>query len=200
VSFIRTQLWDFELTDGKVFDAVLSVVGELEPTSVHAKTQLQRPSVRVRDASTDTTVETITSDVPDLISVHGALAPSSVAAPDATLSISFRRGQPFPGTAPLVWTINCELGEIQLVSPSGTALQASAGDDVSIRVHHFDTDKVEDISWAWKDRQQDLPIMARSVSECLYAFAEGREEGEGWAGIESAAVRAGMIEQFLSSA
>lgn len=42
--------------------------------------------------------------------------------------------------------------------------------------------------------------MARTVSECLYAFAEGREEGDGWAGIESAAVRARLIEHFLNTA
>jgi hypothetical protein len=188
------------LTAREVFDSVLSVVGELDSSTVHTKTQLQRPTVRVRDVSANKIVETVTSDVPDLLTVHGALTSSSLAAPNATLSINFRRGQPFPGTPPLVWTINCERGEIRLLSPSGTALQASAGDDVSIQVHHFDTDKVEDISWTWKERQQGLPLMARSVSECLYAFAEGRNEGDGWAGIESAAVRAKLIEQFLDTA
>ena len=39
---------------------------------------------------------------------------------------------------------------------------------------------------------------AKSVSESLYAFAEGRVEGDGWAGIESAATTAGLIESFLS--
>jgi hypothetical protein len=178
----------------------LSVVGELEPSTVHAKSQLQRPDVRVRDPSTNEIVESMTSDVPDLLSVHGALTPSPLTAPNATLSLLFRRGQPFPGDPPLTWNINCERGEIRLVSPSGTGLQASGADDVSIKVHHYDTNEVEDVNWAWSERQQELPIMARTVSECLYAFAEGREEGDKWAGVESAAVRARMIEQFLDAA
>ncbi|KAH6140635.1 hypothetical protein HBI64_026100 [Parastagonospora nodorum] len=185
---------------GHLFDTVLSVVGELDSSTIHAKAQLQRPSVRIRDTSTDKIVETITSDVPDLLSIHGALTPTSLAAPKATLCVGFRRGQPFPGTPPLVWTINCERGEIRLVSPSGTALQANAGDDVSIQIHRFDTDNVENVRWTWKEPQQALPLMARSVSECLYAFAEGREDGDGWAGIDSAAVRARSIERFLDSA
>lgn len=139
--------------------------------------------------------------MPDLLTLHGALAPSSQSKPGATLSILFRRGQPFPGTPSLVWTINCERGEIRLVSPAGIALQARGYDSpVTIQVHHFDTDKVEDIEWKWSERQEELPILARAVSECLYAFAEGREAGDGWADIESAAVKARLIEQFLSAA
>jgi hypothetical protein len=184
-----------------VFDFVLSVVGELDQSSLHVKTQLQRPAIRVRDPSTNEIVEHITSDVPDLLSLHGALAASPQSVPGATLSFLFRRGQPFPGTPSLVWTINCEFGEIRLVSPGGIALQASAGtESVSIQVHHFETNEVEDIEWAWSERQQELPLLAKAVSECLYAFAEGREEGNGWAGVESAAGRARLIEHFLSTA
>jgi hypothetical protein len=184
----------------EVFDFVLSVVGELESSSVHAKAQIQRPNIRVRDTSKNEIIEHMTSDVPDLLSVHGALAPSPLTAPNATLSLFFRRGQPFPGDPPLVWNINCEHGEIRLVSPSGTGLQASGATDVSIKVHHYDTNEVEDVEWAWSERQKGLPIMARTVSECLYAFAEGREEGDGWVGIESAAGRARMIKGFLDAA
>lgn len=97
------------------------------------------------DPSTNEIIDRMTSDVPDLLSVHGALAPSPLTAPNATVSLLFRRGQPFPGTPPLVWTINCERGEIQLVSPSGTGLQASSANNVSIQVHYFDTDQVENI-------------------------------------------------------
>jgi hypothetical protein len=183
-----------------VFDSVLSVVGELDPPTVHARTQLQRPKLRIRDPSTDKIVESITSDVPDLLALHSALASSLQSVPGATLSFFFRRGQPFPGTPSLVWTINCERGEIRLVSPSGIALQASASDEsVMIQVHHFETDEVEDVKWGWNERQLELPLLSKSVSECLYAFAEGHEEGDGWAGIESAARRARLIEQILTS-
>jgi hypothetical protein len=183
-----------------VFDFVLSVTGELDPATVHAKTQLQRPNVRIRDPDTKEIVDRVTSDVPDLLSVHGGLIASELAVEGATLQFSFRRGQPFPGRPALEWTINCEHGEIRLVSPDGIALQASGGGDVTIQVHHFDTDEVENVDWAWNERQSELPLLARAVSECLYAFAEGKKEGDGWAGIESAAARAKMIEQFLSAA
>lgn len=73
-------------------------------------------------------------------------------------------------------------------------------DGVSIQVHHFDTNEVEDVKWAWNERQQELPLLARGVSEALYAFAEGREEGDGWAGVESAAKRARLIDGFLNTA
>jgi hypothetical protein len=184
-----------------VFDFVLSVIGELDQSSLHAKTQLQRPAVRIRDPSNNEIVDQVTSDVPDLLSLHSALVSSPQSAPGATLSFLFRRGQPFPDTPSLVWTINCEFGEIRLVSPGGIALQASGGSkSVSIQVHHFNNDEVEDIEWAWSERQQQLPLLARAVSECLYAFAEGRGEGDGWVGIESAAGRARLIEHFLSTA
>lgn len=174
------------------------MVGELDASTVHANTQLQRPSIRIRDPATKEIVDKVTSDVPDLLHIHGALIESPTTASKATLSYSFRRGQPFPGTPALAWTINCERGEIRLVSLSGLALHASGGTDtVTIEVHHFDTDEVENVTWVWNERQQELPLLARGVSECLYAFVEGRAEGDGWAGIESAAARAQLIGQFL---
>ncbi|KAF2832572.1 NAD(P)-binding protein [Ophiobolus disseminans] len=186
---------------GHVFDTVLSVLGELDLESIHGRTQLQRPEIRIRNPSTNKIVGSMTSDVPDLLSFHGALVPSQLSAPDATLSFYFRRGQPFPGTPSLTWTINCERGEIRLVSPSGIALQASAYESpVTIQVHRFDTNEVEEVEWGWSERQEELPLLARSVSECLYAFADGKAEGDGWTGIESAAVRARLIEKFLSDA
>ncbi|KAH7412361.1 putative oxidoreductase [Phaeosphaeria sp. MPI-PUGE-AT-0046c] len=186
---------------GHTLDWVLSVVGEFEPSTVHAQTQLQRPTIRIRDPSTKEIVDNVTSDVPDLLHVQGALTASPQTVAGATLSYSFRRGQPFPGTPALVWTINCQRGEIRLVSPSGPALHASGGTEaVTIEVHHFDTDEVKNISWAWSERQKELPLLARGVSECLYAFAEGRAEGDGWASIESAAARARLIERFVSAA
>jgi hypothetical protein len=55
-----------------VIDFVQSVVGELVPGTVHTHFQLQRPEVRIRDpARNNQIVETIRSDVPDLLSLHG---------------------------------------------------------------------------------------------------------------------------------
>ncbi|KAL2132843.1 hypothetical protein VTI74DRAFT_3242 [Chaetomium olivicolor] len=95
-----------------------SVVGELVPGSVHTHFQLQRPNVRVRDPTrNDEIVETIESDVPDLLSLHGFVNPhnhaqtsedhhlnstSSASSGLATLTFHFRRGPPFPGTPSLI--------------------------------------------------------------------------------------------------
>jgi hypothetical protein len=157
---------------------VLSVVGDLTPSTVHAKAQIQRPNITIRDPSTKKTVENMTSDVPDLLTFHGTLAPSPISAPNATLSFLFRRGQPYPGTPTLTWTINCEHGEVQLISQTALHMVVPPSEPES---------------------QLDLPLMARDVAECLYAFAEGREEGNRWAGLESARARAAMIEGFLNS-
>ena len=108
----------------------------------------------------------------------------------------FRRGQPFPGTPSLDWRINFENGELRLVSPSGLSLEA-ADDPATIQLHHFDTDKVEDITWDWDELQKEVPVSARAVLTNLYAFADGVGEGEGWVGIEDAARRAEQIEGWL---
>lgn len=83
-----------------VFDFAQSALGEAQ--DVHGHLQLQRPEVKLRDPATNTIVSTITSDVPDLVVAVGSLTASPVAHQDATLLVRFRRGQPFPGEAPLV--------------------------------------------------------------------------------------------------
>lgn len=85
-------------------------------------------------------------DVPDLVIATGALSASPIVQEGATLYFRLRRGQPFPGEDPLVWTISGEKGEIRLSSPGGTALQAAAyNKPVTIEVHDHDTDEVQDI-------------------------------------------------------
>jgi hypothetical protein len=188
-----------------VFDFVLTTLGELDPNTVSTKLQLQRPSVRIRDPKTKEIVDTIRSDVPDLLAFHAALLPSAQNAQDATLSIFFRRGQPFPGTPPLTWTINCEYGEIRIVNNAGTALHAS-GYDVPLifQVHWFEDDRVEDIGFTWSKEQEQVPIMGRSVQRTLFAFADylgkgkGDVEKDGWVDLEDAAKRAAQIEGFLT--
>jgi hypothetical protein len=54
-----------------VFDFVQSVVGEVLPDTTEARVQLQRPDVRIRDAQSGQIVETVRSDVPDLLHLHG---------------------------------------------------------------------------------------------------------------------------------
>ena len=159
-----------------VLDTVLSVVGDVQPGTLHPQLQLQRPVVRIRDPSTNSITRTVKSDVPDLISLNGRLPPSS-----ATFSYLFRRGQPFPGDPALSWSINLEHGEIRLVSTSGLNLETGA--PATIHVHWFDNDQVEEVKWEWNEEFAELPGSARNVISTLVAFAEGRAEGDGWVGI-----------------
>jgi len=175
-----------------VLDTVLSVLGELDPASIQTKLQLQRPDVRIRDPSTNTITGSTRSDVPDLISLHATLASSG------TFSYMYRRGQPFPGTPSLAWTINCEFAELRLVSPSGTNFEPRADDPpLTIQVHWFDTNEVEEVPWQWNSQQAELPVPARNVFSTLLAFANGNEPGNGWVSIEDAAGRARTIEGFF---
>ncbi|KAL5380836.1 hypothetical protein PMIN02_010501 [Paraphaeosphaeria minitans] len=176
--------------NGHLIDTVLSVVGDVEPSSVHSQLQLQRPDVRVRDPSTNEIITTVQSDVPDLISLNGTLQPSS-----ATLSYLFRRGQPFPGTPALTWTINLEHGELRFLSHSGLNLET--GDPATIHVHWFDSNEVEEVKWDWNAEQAALPPSARNVISTLVAFADRKAPGDGWVSLEDAASRARLIEGFL---
>jgi len=184
-----------------VFDFVLSTLGELDPSTVSTKLQLQRPSVRIRDPTTKKIVDTIISTVPDLLSLHGALLPSSQTANDATLSVFFRRGQPFPGSPPLIWTINCEYGEIRIVNNESTALHASGyAKPLVFQIHWYEDDRVEDVEFEWSKEQEAVPSVGRSVLSALFGFADalaGREKG-GWVRLEDAAKRAAQIEGFLT--
>ena len=172
----------------------------MESSTVQAKAQIQRPDVRIRDPSTDKTIETIRSDVPDLLSFNAQLQPSPYTADDATLSFFFRRGQPFPGTSHLTWTINFQHGEIRVDSLTTGFLEAGPNDKpITIHVHRFDDDSVEEVEWSWSSEQAALPLMARSVSATLYAFADGRPEGDGWVSLEDAARRAVLIEKLLNA-
>lgn len=173
-----------------VLDTVLSVVGGLQPETVHSQLQLQRPDVRIRDPSTNSITRTVRSDVPDLISFHGKLSTSS-----ATFSYLFRRGQPFPGDPALTWSINLEHGEIRLVATSGLNLET--GSPATIYVHWFDSDEVEEVKWEWNEEFLELSGSARNVISTLLAFAEGKAAGDGWVSIEDAAGRARLIEGFL---
>lgn len=102
-----------------------------------------------------------------------------------------------------MWTLNCTYGEIRLVSPSGISLQADAyHDPVSIQIHHYDTDKIEDVAWDWDEEQKEVPIRARAVQKVLYAFADSKrssfeDEGSGWVDIDDAAARAAQLQSWL---
>ena len=128
----------------------------------------------------------------------GTLPAADYTAPKASLVAYFARGQPYPGDPSLSWTLNCEKGTIRLTSPSGIALNAGAYESpVTISVHHFDTDTVEQIEWSWSEAQLDVPVLSRSVQTCLVSVAEGNKQG--YVALEDAANRARQVSRWLDS-
>jgi predicted dehydrogenase len=158
------------LTDCTVLDSVQFAIGDV--TNIKSTRQLQRPNVPIEHRQTKETIETVKSDVPDLVIATGTLDASPIAQEGATLYFRLRRGQSFLNEPPLVWTINGEKGEIRLVSPGGTALQATAYyKPVVIEIHDHTTDQVEQIEWDWADWQKELPIVGRNTGALYDAFA-----------------------------
>ncbi|PSR99206.1 hypothetical protein BD289DRAFT_479587 [Coniella lustricola] len=164
-----------------LFDYVQSVLGEA--TDIKSHLQLQRPEMKLTNAS-GTVTGSLRSDVPDLIAVTASLTPSRAVQQGATLQVRFRRGQPFKGEPALAWWVNCEHGEIRLLSPAGTGLHADAyARPVTIDVHRFGHEEaskageeavVSKEEWTWLDWQEDnqLPLVARSVAQVYDEFYE----------------------------
>ncbi|KAL2018415.1 hypothetical protein VTK56DRAFT_834 [Thermocarpiscus australiensis] len=166
----------FTIGFAHVLDLVLSVLGEL--ASVKGDFHLQRPDAKIGNPATKSVVRTVRSDVPDLILVHGKWDESSITQKNATLHYRFRRGQAFPGTPALEWTINGEKGEIRVVSPNVTMLPVGdASIPRAIEIHDFATDTVEKVEWEWEDWQEELPPPARSIGSLFEAYAEVKNKG-----------------------
>lgn len=181
-----------------VLDFVQAAIGRLETSSIRSKFQLQRPTIRIQDPSTHEFVGETVSNVPDLISLHGTLAESTQTVPNATLAFNFRAGPAFRGTPMLTWSINCERGEIKVVSVTSPFFRLRDGDGpVTVQVHNFDSDEVRDVAWDWSAEQKEVPVIARDVMKSLLDFAEGKKEGDGWVGLKDAAEYASVIDSFL---
>ena len=154
-----------------MWDLVQSVLGEV--VDLHPSLQIQHPTIRVIDPQTMSIVESVRTDVPDIIDVVGTVTPSAVVSENTKLQAWFRRGQPSPGQPALVWTINGEEGEIRLVSVGSFALHATAySAPVTIEVRNSATGHVERVGWSWADWQKELPIAARNVGALYEAFAD----------------------------
>ncbi|CAK3791526.1 related to transcription co-repressor GAL80 [Lecanosticta acicola] len=106
---------------GHMIDYVHSVLGEFQASNHH--TQIQRPQQRIYNKDTGA-ARPFTSDVPDLLSLHGTLKSSPYTIDGASLLVHYRSGPSFPGTKPLLWTINCEKGELRISSDRTPSLQA----------------------------------------------------------------------------
>ncbi|KAI0160023.1 NAD(P)-binding protein [Hypoxylon sp. FL1284] len=163
----------FSIGLGHLFDFVQVALGDVQVVNSHM--QIQRPDVKIRDVTTGEITETLRSDVPDLMLVTGTLAASEHAVAGATVHVRVRRGQPFKGEDPLVWTVNCEKGEIRLSATGGMLISAFAhGQPVAIEVHDFETDEVQQVEWKWEERL-DLDPCSRMVGALYEAFAAGDE-------------------------
>lgn len=154
-----------------MIDFIHSVLGEYERSDHH--TQIQRPQQTIKN--NDGTTKSWTSDVPDLLSIHGTLQPSPYVAKDASLLIHFRKGPPFPGTKPFVWTIACEKGEIRISSEKTASLQAEgSAHPIPIEIHDFATDRVRIVDWEWEEWQIPLFARGRNIAKLYDLYAEGR--------------------------
>ena len=119
-------------------------------------------------------ISTAKSNVPDLILIAGTLPESATTRKGASLHFRLRRGQPFPGAPPLVWTIDGEKGDIRFVSPDGVFF--NIGFDSSImEVHDFETGKVEKIDHGWEVRAMSMPRIARNIGRLYELFARSQQ-------------------------
>ncbi|TLD31069.1 hypothetical protein PspLS_03001 [Pyricularia sp. CBS 133598] len=159
-------------------DYVHEVLGEFEAGTMRCRMQVQRPAAATRVSGDEEEV----SNVPDLVVLHGRLAGFHNAAPDATLSVTYRAGPPFKGQPGLTWAINCERGEIMITSPSGPHLHSDSYaadgelEQVTIRVHDFLNDQVINVHWDWEDWQLALPVRARNVAHLYERFGRWWEK------------------------
>lgn len=81
-------------------------------------------------------IETVESDVPDLVSLTALLRPSRYVESGATVVMTFQKGLPFPGDP---WTISGEKDELKFTAQGGTTPRTMASGDVKIMLHDFST-------------------------------------------------------------
>lgn len=153
-----------------VFDWVQNVLGDVQ--NIQSRLQLQRPKIKVLDPYTGRSIETIESDVPDVIYVTGTLPGSEYIAKDATLHMRFRRAQAFLGDPALVWSILGEKGEIRLTAAFDTMLHASQLGDVTIEIDDHEKREIQRVDFKW-DAFSELPYLSRSYGSLYEAYATG---------------------------
>jgi predicted dehydrogenase len=134
-----------------------------EFSSFTAHLDLQRPHVPITNHNGEF-IETVTSNVPDRITVYGTLASS-----DIPIDVRYRRGQSFKGSPGFEWIVTGEVGEIKISGP-GPSLQAL---DLAyqIEVYDFEHDEVENVKW--EEKYPNLPVPARNVGRLYELFAKG---------------------------
>lgn len=176
-----------------MFDQIQHVFGDLE--GLNGVFQRQRPVMKLRDPKTGDIVGTIESDMPDLFITTSNIPSSRTVRDGATLLTRFRRGQPFPNTPHLLWTIHGEKGELRLSAWGGTGIHAHSYDKpVTIEIHDFETDEVQAVDWEWANWQEQLPFVARSIGKLYEEFAQGNKAVPNF---EDAARRHAQLNEML---
>ncbi|KAK4643838.1 hypothetical protein QC761_404670 [Podospora bellae-mahoneyi] len=156
------------------FDLVQSVLGDYKtgPDAPQGFLQIQRPQIKVIGED-KTVVETVTSDTPDLIFVHGYVDSG------ASLHFRFRVDPPFPSDPALVWTIAGTKGEIRVLAPSSTFIHiGNAADPQKFEVHDFETDTVDEVEWDFEDWQKELNFQARNIGAIYEDYYEVKRNGK----------------------
>ncbi|CAK7210290.1 hypothetical protein SBRCBS47491_000726 [Sporothrix bragantina] len=196
---------------GHLIDPIQTTLGELKDTKT--QTQIQRPNIQLlhrNDDGSSAVVKTVTSDVPDLITIMGRLAPrpgvtgsENFSDGSASFQIRLRLGPAFPGEPAYVWKIAGEKGELRLVSPSGPYIQAFAGGGdntgataITLSLHDYETNKVTEVPWQWQGWQnQQAAVPARNIGALYEAYAEGREAD--YASFADAVARHEQLEHWI---
>lgn len=124
------------------------------------------PEIKVLGANKEV-LRTMTSDVPDYIHIDGSL-PSHNSAP---ISILFRKGPPFKGTLPFIWSIQGEKGEIRVEAESA-GLQAFDV-PVKVMVEDYRSGEVENVKWDYDVSVKDFKGPAKNIGMLYEKFAEG---------------------------
>ncbi|KAL6907152.1 hypothetical protein GGI43DRAFT_254218 [Trichoderma evansii] len=162
-----------------MIDLVHFVLGEFKDS--HVKPQLRWPEVDVVDEA-GAQLRTVRSDIPDLITVHGELAPGAANIQNgATLSVLFRGGSPFKGELPFQWYIQGQNGELKITNPYGPVFQAATIPGCKIELHDYTTDEVTEIPWEteWKEWQNELPTPgAKLVGDMYNRYAESFQQAD----------------------
>ncbi|GAB7343017.1 hypothetical protein MBLNU457_g1107t1 [Dothideomycetes sp. NU457] len=162
---------------GHMIDLVHTVLGEW--ASFESRMQIQRPEMTIVNQN-ESPVRSITSDVPDFLSIHGRLARGRCdIADDASLAVVHRSGPPFKGTPAFVWNIYGEKGEILVTSPDGPYVQAiSHTGRLTIQLHDHETDEVSEIPWHWQSWQEEFEVWSRGIAELYERYARWIEAGK----------------------
>jgi predicted dehydrogenase len=178
---------------GHMFDYVQLVLGDIRNPKSHL--QIQRPELKVRDPKTGDVLEKVSTDVPDLIHVTGSLVESDQVVQGATLHVTYTKGPVFKGEPGMAWNISGEKGNLRLLALGGSGINASAHmDPLTITLHDFETDELEEIEWSWPEGLE-IPPMSSIVGSLYEAYAAGDKSK--YPDFAHAAKRHDQLDQML---